>query len=115
MTGSRNDAEHVIELLGPTSGVELRRFFGGWSLIHAGTQIGIVMDTVYAKVDEPLRGHWRDEGCHPFRYESRGRTVTVEAYWTVPPDALDNAELLRHLLLDPTHPLPTRADHDDIH
>lgn len=101
MTASRTDAEHVIDLLGPDSGVTLRRFFGGWSLIHTGRQVGIVMDTVYAKVPQANRSGWRNAGSAPFQYRANGRTVTVQAYWTVPADALDDGTLLRALLLDP--------------
>jgi len=99
MTGSRTTAEHVLDLLGPSSGVELARFFGGWSFKRAGVQLGIVMDTVYAKVPPADRESWRAAGSTPFAYMARGRTVTVEAYWSVPADALDDPDLLRQLLL----------------
>lgn len=104
MTGTRADAEHVLDLLGPDSGMALRRFFGGWSLVHAGTQVGIVMDTVYVKVDRSARQRWRDRGATPFRYRTGARTVTVEAYWSVPPEALDDGALLRRLLLNCSQP-----------
>lgn len=98
MSATRSDAEQVLDLLGPDSGVRLRRFFGGWSLLRAGQQIGIVMDTVYAKVDTARRAHWRESGSRPFSYQANGRTVQVEAYWSVPEGALDDPDLLRRLL-----------------
>ncbi|BCY09363.1 TfoX/Sxy family protein [Actinoplanes sp. L3-i22] len=103
MTGSRALAEHLVDLLGPSSDVDLAPFFGGWSLRHEGRQIGIVMDTAYAKVDLADRETWHDNGSVPFRYTARGRTVTVEAYWSVPADALDDPDLLRDLLLGSNH------------
>ena len=103
MTGSRALAERILGFLGPSSDVSLAPFFGGWSLRHAGKQIGIVMDTAYAKLDLAYRDTWHDNGSVPFRYTARGRTVTVEAYWSVPADALDDPNLLRDLLLGANH------------
>jgi DNA transformation protein len=100
MSGSRETAEHVLDLLGPDSGVRLRRFFGGWSLVRAGAQIAIVMDTVYVKVSRADAARWSDAGARPFSYQANGRTVLVRAYWSVPDDALDDPELLRALLAD---------------
>ncbi|MDI6098595.1 TfoX/Sxy family protein [Actinoplanes sp. NEAU-A12] len=99
MTGSRATAEHVLDLLGPASGVHLAGFFGGWSLRRGAVQVGIVMDAVYAKVPVAEREAWHDSGSAPFRYTARGRTVTVEAYWSVPADALEDGARLRRLLL----------------
>ena len=117
MTGSRTIAEHILDLLGPSSGVDLAPFFGGWSLRRDGKQIGIVMDTAYAKVDLAHRDTWHDNGSTPFRYTARGRTVTVEAYWSVPADAIDDPNLLRDLLLGTNHesslpPERTTAERD---
>lgn len=103
MTGSRVLAERILGHLGPSSDVGLAPFFGGWSLRRAGKQIAIVMDTAYAKVDLAHRDTWHDNGSAPFRYTARGRTVTVEAYWSVPAAALDDPDRLRDLLLGTDH------------
>ena len=87
-------------MLGASGDMLLRPFFGGWSLMLEGEQIGIVMDTVYAKVRPADRATWRQSGSLPFSYEAKGRTVTVEAYWSLPADAFDNPELLRELLTE---------------
>ncbi|GII05580.1 TfoX/Sxy family protein [Planobispora takensis] len=94
MTGSRTVAEHILDLA---------PFFGGWSLRRDGQQIGIVMDTAYAKVDLAHRDTWHASGATPFRYTARGRTITAEAYRSLPADALDDPDLLRDLLLGPEH------------
>jgi DNA transformation protein len=99
MSGSRELAEHVVDLLGPSSSVGLGRFFGGWSLRRDGEQVGIVIDTVYVRVpDRSSREAWREAGARVFSYESRGRTVTVETYWSVSAGALDDGAELRRLL-----------------
>jgi TfoX/Sxy family transcriptional regulator of competence genes len=117
MSGNRADAEHVIDLLGPGCGIGLRRFFGGWSLTRNGRQIAIMMDTLYVKVDPAGRARWRDAGSHPFSYRVNNRTVLVEAYWSVPDDALDEPELLRTLLASGSAPVPswTAAHEADVH
>jgi TfoX/Sxy family transcriptional regulator of competence genes len=110
MTGSRTLADHVLDLLGPRSDVGLAPFFGGWSLRHRGRQVGIVMDTVYAKVDLAHRDTWHDNGSVPFRYTARGRRVTVEAYWSVPAGALDDPDRLRDLFCGTDHDSPPVPD-----
>ncbi|MFI7004681.1 TfoX/Sxy family protein [Nocardia sp. NPDC050175] len=99
MSGSRTAAQYVLDVLGAGSGFELGRFFGGWSLRYDGRQAGIVMDTVYVKVLPAHRDEWHAAGAHPFRYVRDHRTIYVEAYWSVPPEALDNPELLHTLLV----------------
>jgi DNA transformation protein len=104
MSGTRTDAEHILDMLGDDSGVSLGRFFGGWSILRGGQQIAIVMDTVYAKVPAPQRERWQAAGSRCFQYQAKGRGVTVEAYWSLPDDALDNPAELRRLLLESGQP-----------
>lgn len=99
MSGSRSAAQHVLDVLGAGSGFELARFFGGWSLRYDGRQVGIVMDTVYVKVLAAHRDEWQATGAHPFTYVRDHRTVHVEAYWSIAPEALENPELLHTLLM----------------
>jgi DNA transformation protein len=104
VTGYRNDAEHVLDLLGDDSGVSLRRFFGGWSLIRGGQQLAVIMDTVYAKVPASQRERWRAAGSRPFQYQAKDKTVVVRAYWSLPDGALDDPAELRRILLHAGHP-----------
>lgn len=91
----------------PVIGLEIGRFFGGWSLLVLGTQIGMVMDTVYAKVPAGSRDAWRDRGHHPFSdARADGRVIVVDAYWALPDSILDDAEALRAVLLDGEVPPP---------
>jgi DNA transformation protein len=104
VTGRRGDAEHVLDLLGHDSGASLRRFFGGWAVTSDGRQLAIIMDTVYAKVPARDREQWRTAGSRPFQFQAKGKTVVVEAYWSLPDDALDDPAELQRLLLDAGHP-----------
>jgi DNA transformation protein and related proteins len=104
VTGRRDVAEYVLDQLGDDSGVSLRRFFGGWSIIRGGQQIAIVMDTVYAKVPASRREQWRAADSRPFQYQAKDKIVVVEAFWSLPDDALDNRAELRRILLQAGHP-----------
>jgi DNA transformation protein len=101
---ARSHAEHVLDLHGDDSGASLRRFFGGWSITRDGQQLAIIMDTVYAKVPASQRAQWRAAGSRPFQYQAKDRTMMVEAYWSLPDDALDNPAELQRILLRAGHP-----------
>jgi len=98
MSGSREFADHLMDMLGSESGIELRRYFGGWALRHEGKQLAMVMDTLYlrtelldlAGVDEALTA--------PFQYQAKGRTVVVKGYRSVPASYLEEPGELRCLL-----------------
>jgi len=94
MSGSRQLAEHFADQLTTLGRVDVRRFFGGWSLHLDGTQIAIVMDTLYLRADEDLADRLRAAGGAPFTYVARGRTVTVGRYVSVPECDLDDHERL---------------------
>lgn len=112
MTGYRSVAKHVLDLLGDASGASLRRFFGGWAVIRDGRQLAIVMDTVYAKVPVQDRERWRAAGSSPFQYQAKGKTVVVEAYWSLPDSSLDNPAELQRALLHGGTPPPARREPD---
>jgi DNA transformation protein len=110
VTGHRSVAEHVLDLLGDDSGASLRRFFGGWSITRGGQQLAIIMETVYAKVPPACREHWRAADSRPFQYQANGKTITAEAYWSLPGDALDNPAELQRILLHAGHPATHPAE-----
>lgn len=115
MSGSRELAEHIQDLLAPLDGLRLRRFFGGWALTHQGTQFAIVMDTLYLRVDDRLRARLRRDGSQPFRYRSAGREVTVERYYSAPASSLDRSAALLDLARDAiraTRGEPNAAGHN---
>ena len=62
------------------------------------------MDTAYARVPASQRGQWRAAGSRPFQYQAKDRTVVVEAYWSLPDDAIDSPAELQRILLRAGHP-----------
>lgn len=80
------------ELFAPTGGVGFRRMFGGAGVFRDGLMFALVLDDVlYLKADERSRPQFEADGCEPFRYQARGRTVTT-SYWRLPERLFDDPE-----------------------
>jgi len=80
------------ELFAPLGGVGFRRMFGGAGVFCDGLMFALVLDDVlYLKADERTRPQFGAEGCEPFRYQARGRTVTT-SYWRLPERLFDDPE-----------------------
>jgi DNA transformation protein len=87
------------DLLAPLGGVRFRRMFGGHGIYQHDLMFAIVGDgALYFKADAASRGAFEAEGCGPFLYESRGRTVAL-SYWQVPERLFDEADELREWAL----------------
>lgn len=80
------------ELFAPVGGVRFRRMFGGSGVYRDGIMFALVLDDVlYLKADASTQPRFAAEGCEPFRYEARGRTVTT-SYWRLPERLFDGPE-----------------------
>ena len=78
-------------------GVTAKAMFGGYGLYKDGTVFGIIADgELYLKVDEKNLAQYKDRGSCPFTYEGKKRKVITMPYWEVPPDVLEDRELLLH-------------------
>jgi TfoX/Sxy family transcriptional regulator of competence genes len=97
VSGSYELALHVRDLLAPLEGIELRRFFGGWSLTCDERQFAIVMDQLYLRVDDDLRAALVARGCTPFSYRSGERRIVVGRYYSAPSEAVDGDGGLQEL------------------
>jgi DNA transformation protein and related proteins len=76
--------------------VEVRRFFGGWSLRHQGVQFAMVIgDQLYFSVEGALREELIALGSEPFTYGKDGRTTIVGKYQTAPLSCLEDPDELR--------------------
>jgi len=80
-----------FERFGPVAN---RRMFGGTGLFRDGVMFGIVVrDTLYLKTDEHSQADFEAAGMGPFRYDRRGRTVSL-GYHEVPADVLEDVDAL---------------------
>jgi DNA transformation protein and related proteins len=47
---------------------------------------------LYLRADERTIPQFEAEGCKPFQYQTRARTVTVNSYWQLPERLYDDPE-----------------------
>ena len=88
--------DHLLELLAPLGPVDSKRFFSGSGLTFEDTIFGFIMgDSVYLRVDDASRPKYAAAGAQPFAYSTKARRVTVEAYYELPLELLDEPERLR--------------------
>ena len=89
----RNDfLDYLQELSADFGPLTTRAMFGGHGVYFEGRIIGIVIDeALYVKVDDATRPFFEAEGCAPFVYESRGKTVPM-SYWSLPAEAMDSPQ-----------------------
>lgn len=81
------------EQLAPLGHVTSRRMFSGAGLYCDGVIFALILrDAVYFKVDDGNRAAYEAEGCAPFSYEAKGRTVEIGAYWRVPERLFDDPD-----------------------
>jgi len=86
----------VLDLLAPLGPVSARRMFGATGLFHGGTMFGlIVQDELFFKVGDANRADYETAGAAPFSYATRHGTHTIAAYWSCPPELLDDPDELR--------------------
>ena len=91
----REYLDYLHDLFSAFAPITTRAMFGGHGVYRDGVILGIVIDEVlYLKVDAQARAAFEAEGCEPFVYESRGKSVPM-SYWTVPEAALDSPQEFR--------------------
>ena len=91
----REYLDYLHDLFSAFAPVTTRAMFGGHGVYRDGVIIGIVIDEIlYLKVDDQTRAAFEADGCAPFVYEAKGRSVPM-SYWTVPDQALDSPQDFR--------------------
>ena len=83
------------DLMQGIRGVTSRAMFGGWALYRDGVTFGIIADEqLFFKVDDKSRAKFEKMGSAPFKYESRGKQVTMKSYWELPADVAEDRDEL---------------------
>lgn len=98
MTASPGLKDHIADLVHPLTEIGIVRYFGGWALRAGGTQVGMIMDTLYLSTELLDAAGFDTTRLEPFRYVANNQTVTVGRYRAVPPDLLDDPNRLRQVL-----------------
>ena len=84
-------ARELLSCLGPCKAV---RMFGGYGLSVDGMNVAIIAwDTLFLKTNAETEPRWLAAGAQPFRYEARGKTMSLH-YHTPPAEALESPALM---------------------
>ncbi len=86
---------HVLDLLEPLGPARARAMMGGHMIACCSLTVGLISDEqLYLKVDAATKEVFVRAGGEPFTYDRNGKRVEM-SYWTLPDDALDDAEGMR--------------------
>ncbi|MCC8984224.1 TfoX/Sxy family protein [Bradyrhizobium acaciae] len=89
------DREFLTDLFADFGPVKLRRMFSGYGISADGTNFALALRAgLYFRADEATVPQFEAEGCKPFQYTTRDRTVTVNSYWQLPARLFDDVEEL---------------------
>lgn len=89
------DREFLADLFVDFGPVTLRRMFSGYGISADGTNFALALRAgLYFRADEQTIPQFEAEGCGPFQYQTRAKTVTVNSYWQLPARLFDDAEEL---------------------
>lgn len=108
--------ENVLEQLDGVDKLSTRRMFGGIGIYRAGVMFGLISDDrLYFKVDAVNKIDYQEAGSYPFIYNRNNKTgggsPVAISYFEVPPDVLENRELLYQWMLK-AHEAAIRAKID---
>ncbi|SEB87006.1 TfoX/Sxy family protein [Bradyrhizobium erythrophlei] len=89
------DREFLTDLFADFGPVTLRRMFSGYGVSADGTNFALALRAgLYFRADEETIPQFEAEGCGPFQYQTRAKTVTVNSYWQLPARLFDDSEEL---------------------
>lgn len=92
------DEDAIADLFAAFGPVAVRRMFGGAGLYADGLMFALwAGDAFYLKADAALAEDLKGRGSVPFSYVAKGVTRTMGGFWSVPEEALDDAEDLAAL------------------
>ncbi|GLI24989.1 DNA transformation protein [Xanthobacter flavus] len=92
------DEDAIADLFAAFGPVAVRRMFGGAGLYADGLMFALwAGDSFYLKADAALAEDLKGRGSVPFSYVAKGVTRTMGGFWSVPEEALDDADDLASL------------------
>ena len=87
------DRDFLIDLFSDFGPVTIRRMFSGFGISADGTNFALALRAgLYFRADETTIPLYEAEGSHPFQYQTRAKTVTVNSYWQLPARLFDDSE-----------------------
>ena len=89
------DREFLADLVSHFGPVTMRRMFSGYGISADGVNFALSLRSgLYFRADEVTIPRFEAEGCGPFQYQTRAKTVTVNSYWQLPARLFDDPEEL---------------------
>jgi DNA transformation protein len=89
------DRDFLIDLFADFGPVSIRKMFSGYGISADGTNFALALRAgLYLRADEQTIPQFEAEGSHPFQYQTRTKTVTVNSYWQLPARLFDDSEEL---------------------
>jgi DNA transformation protein and related proteins len=89
------DREFLIDLFSDFGPVTIRPMFSGYGISADGVNFALALRAgLYFRADEVTIPRFEAEGCGPFQYQTRAKTVTVNSYWQLPARLFDDPEEL---------------------
>jgi DNA transformation protein len=87
------DRDFLIDLFSGFGPVTIRRMFSGFGISADGTNFALALRAgLYFRADDVTIPQFEAEGSHPFSYQTRTKTVTVNSYWQLPARLFDDSE-----------------------
>jgi DNA transformation protein and related proteins len=87
------DRDFLIDLFADFGPVTIRRMFSGFGISADATNFALALRRgLYLRADEQTIPRFEAEGCKPFQYQTRARTVIVNSYWQLPERLYDDPE-----------------------
>ena len=89
------DADHLIDLFAEFGPITLKRMFSGYGIVADGVNFAMALRSgIIFRVDDQTVQRYDAEGCKPFQYSTRTRTVIVQSYRVLPERLYDDPEEL---------------------
>jgi DNA transformation protein and related proteins len=89
------DRDFLIDLFAGFGPVTIRRMFSGFGISADGINFGLALrGGLYLRADDQTIARFEAEGCQPFQYQTRAKTVTVNSYWQLPERLYDDPDEL---------------------
>src|SRR5215469_12704703 len=89
------DREFLTDLFSDFGPITIRPMFSGFGISADGVNFALSLRSgLYFRADEVTIPRFEAEGCGPFQYQTRTKTVTVNSYWQLPARLFDDPEEL---------------------
>lgn len=85
------DRDFLTDLFSEFGPVDIKRMFSGFGISADGVNFALSLRAgLFLRADADTIPRFEAEGCGPFTYQTRQKTVTVNSYWQMPARLFDD-------------------------